>query len=58
MENRFSTVVGRLQATGTAGDMAVTAEKMCIRDRVMPCLRAFFHTGHQRAGAVARNAKP
>ena len=26
VENRFSTVVGRLQATGTAGDMAVTAE--------------------------------
>lgn len=26
MENRFSTVVGRLQATGTAGDTATTAE--------------------------------
>lgn len=26
VENRFSTVVGRLQATGTAGDVAVTAE--------------------------------
>ena len=26
VENRFSTVVGRLPATGTAGDMAVTAE--------------------------------
>ena len=24
----------------------------------MPGLRAFFHTGHQRSGAVARNAKP
>ncbi len=26
VENRFSTVVGRLQATGTAGDTATTAE--------------------------------
>ena len=26
VENRFSTVVGRLQATGTAGDSATTAE--------------------------------
>ena len=26
MENRFSTIEGRLQATGTAGDAAVTAE--------------------------------
>ena len=26
VENRFSTVVGRLQATGTAGDTANTAE--------------------------------
>ena len=26
MESRFSTVVGRLQATGTAGDTATTAE--------------------------------
>ena len=27
VENRFSTVVGRLQATGTAGDTATTAER-------------------------------
>ena len=29
VENRFSTVVGRLQATGTAGDTATTAARPC-----------------------------
>ena len=54
VENRFSTVVGRLQATGTAGDTATTAESRAnVLRRVVEQFDTPGREGHGHYDACA-----